>query len=140
MAVTLPLLAAFQQAGLVCLAVALVYISFAFMLNPASAELGNVVDRAGLSCYSAAYALYNIVYSVGMLGIAGLAPTTARMLGFLGALLCVSAVLLLSIPFLIAMRSHSISLPDASDTRDAGSQPAVSAQRIPDCISKENSS
>src|SRR6185437_578338 len=43
MASTLPLLAALRQAGLVCLAVTLVYVSFAFMLNPASAELGNVV-------------------------------------------------------------------------------------------------
>jgi MFS family permease len=101
MAGTLPLLAAFQQASLVCLAVALVYISFAFMLNPASAELGNVVDRAGASCYSAAYALYNIVYSAGMLGIAALAPAAAHRVGLLGALLCVSAVLLLSIPLLL---------------------------------------
>ena len=101
MAGTLPLLAVFRQAGLICLAVALVYISFAFMLNPASAELGNVVDRAGLSCYSAIYALYNIVYSVGMLGVAALAPAAASRVGSLGALLCVSALLLLSAPLLL---------------------------------------
>jgi MFS family permease len=102
MAGTLPLLAAFRHAGLVCLAVALVYVSFAFMLNPASAELGNVVDRAGMSCYSAAYAVYNIVYSLGMLATAALASAAAHSLGFLGALLCVSALLLLSIPVLIS--------------------------------------
>jgi MFS family permease len=102
MAATLPLLAAFRQAGLVCLAVAMVYISFAFMLNPASAELGNVVDRAGMSCYSAAYAVYNVVYSIGMLATAALASAAAHILGFLGALLCISALLLLFIPLLMS--------------------------------------
>ncbi|MBV8709284.1 MAG: MFS transporter [Acidobacteriaceae bacterium] len=114
MAGTLPLLAAFKQAGLVCLAVALVYISFAFLLNPASAELGNVVDRAGMSCYSAVYAVYNIVYSVGMLATAALAPTAARLLGFLGTLLCVSAILLLCIPLLISTKPPIV-VPEASE-------------------------
>lgn len=71
------------------------------MLNPASAELGNVVDRAGMSCYSAAYAVYNVVYSIGMLATAALASVAAHVLGFLGALLCVSGLLLLSIPLLM---------------------------------------
>ena len=53
MAATLPLLAVFKGVILVCVALSLVNISFAFMLNPASAELGNAVDRAGMSCYSA---------------------------------------------------------------------------------------
>lgn len=106
MAGTLPLLAAFRQAGLVCVAVTMVYISFAFMLNPASAELGNVVDRAGMSCYSAVYAVYNIVYSLGMLATAALASTAARFLGFLGALLCISALLLLCMPLLWRPTRH----------------------------------
>jgi hypothetical protein len=70
------------------------------MLNPASAELGNVVDRSGLSCYSAVYAVYNIFYSIGMLATAALASTAARILSFPGVLLCASAVLLLSVFFL----------------------------------------
>ena len=100
MAATLPLLAVFKRAVPVCIALALVNISFAFMLNPASAELGNAVDRAGMSCYSAAYGVYNICYSIGMLATAGLASTAARRLGFWGVLLCTSAILLLSIPLL----------------------------------------
>ena len=100
MAGTLPLLSAFSQAGLVCVAVTLVYVSFAFMLNPASAELGNVVDRAGMSCYSTVYAVYNIVYSLGMLATAAFASTAARLLGFLGALLSISGVLVLCVPLL----------------------------------------
>jgi MFS family permease len=115
MAGTLPLLAAFRQASLVCGAVALVYISFAFMLNPASAELGNVVDRAGMSCYSAAYAVYNVVYSAGMLASAALASTAAPFLGFLGVLVCVSAILLVSIPLLTSTKSPSMTIPEASE-------------------------
>ena len=52
---------------------------FAFTLNPASAELGNAVDRRGLSCYAAVYAVYNIAYSVGMMATNGLAGIAARL-------------------------------------------------------------
>ena len=48
-------------------ALCLVSIAFAFSLNPTSAELGNAVDRRGLSCYAAVYAVYNIAYSIGMI-------------------------------------------------------------------------
>lgn len=113
MAGALPLLAVFRQVGLVCLAVTLVYISFAFMLNPASAELGNVIDRAGMSCYSAAYAVYNVVYSLGMLATAALASAAAHSLGFLGALLCISALLLLSIPVLMSTTTITKTAEDA---------------------------
>jgi hypothetical protein len=85
---------------MVCVALSLVNISFAFMLNPASAELANAVDRAGMSCYSAVYGVYNICYSIGMLGTAALASTAARWLSFWGVLLCASAILLLAIPLL----------------------------------------
>lgn len=100
MAATLPLLAVFKRAIPVCIVLTLVNISFAFMLNPASAELGNAVDQAGMSCYSAAYGVYNICYSIGMLATAGLASAAAHRLGFWGVLLCTSGVLLLSIPLL----------------------------------------
>jgi predicted MFS family arabinose efflux permease len=104
MAVTLPVLPAFKAPALVCLIVALVYVSYAFMLNPASAELANVADRAGMSSYSAVYAVYNSVYSIGMLATAALASTAARRLGFFGILASVSAVLLLCLPFLTSMK------------------------------------
>lgn len=111
MAATLPLLAVFKGVILVCVALSLVNISFAFMLNPASAELGNAVDRAGMSCYSAVYAVYNVCYSIGMLGTAALASTAAHRLNFWGVLLCASAILLLSIPLLIRPASHQPSDP-----------------------------
>lgn len=101
MAATLPLLSAFRGVVPVCIALCLVNISYAFMLNPASAELGNAVDRAGMSCYSAAYGVYNICYSIGMLATAGLASTAAHRLGVVGVLVCVSAILLAFVPFFI---------------------------------------
>jgi MFS transporter, DHA1 family, solute carrier family 18 (vesicular amine transporter), member 1/2 len=113
MAATLPLLAVFKGTVLVCIALSLVNISFAFMLNPASAELGNAVDRAGMSCYSAAYGVYNICYSIGMLATAGLASTAARRLGFWGVMLCASAILLLSIPVLTRAGSPQRAVPAA---------------------------
>ena len=100
MAVTLPLLAALHGFILVCLGLCLINVSFAFMLNPASGELGNVVDRSGMSSYSAVYAVYNICYSIGMLGTALLATAAARLLHFWGVLLCASGTLLLSVPVL----------------------------------------
>ncbi len=106
MAATLPLLGSFNGIVLTALALCLVNVTFAFMLNPASAELGNEVDRAGMSSYSAVYAVYNIVYSVGMLGTAALTSAAARSLGFFRFLLCVSAALILCTPLLM--------LPDSS--------------------------
>jgi DHA1 family solute carrier family 18 vesicular amine transporter 1/2 len=101
MAATLPFLALFKGVILVGVTLSLVNISYAFMLNPASAELGDVVDRSGMSCYSAVYAVYNIFYSIGMLATAALASAAARLLNFWGVLVCASAILLLSVPFLI---------------------------------------
>jgi MFS family permease len=104
MAFTLPSLSAFEQVGFIAVALCLVNVSYAFMLNPASAELANAADRAGMSCYSAVYAVYNIAYSIGMLATSAIASATARTLGFRGALLCVSAVLIVS-TVLLAMDS-----------------------------------
>jgi MFS transporter, DHA1 family, solute carrier family 18 (vesicular amine transporter), member 1/2 len=108
MAATLPLLAAFRQIALTGLALCLVNCAFAFILNPASAELGNEVDRAGMSSYCAAYAVYNIVYSVGMLATTAVTSAVARSLGFLGVLLCVSTVLVLCTPLLMLPNSPGL--------------------------------
>ncbi len=121
MAATLPLLAVFKEIVLVCVALSLVNVSFAFMLNPASAELANAVDRAGKSCYSAVYGVYNICYSIGMLGTAALASSAGHWLSFGGVLLGASAVLLLSIPLLTKAPSPPQAIPAASRgyTREA---------------------
>jgi DHA1 family solute carrier family 18 vesicular amine transporter 1/2 len=105
MAFTLPFLGLFKGVILAGITVCLINVWYAFMLNPASAELGNVVDRSGLSCYSACYAVYNIFYSVGMLGTATLVSAAARLLSFQGVLLCATTILLLFVPFLIKAAS-----------------------------------
>jgi hypothetical protein len=71
----------------------LVSVAYAFMLNPTTAELGNAVDRRGLTCYSAVYAIYNIAYSLGMMSTDAFASAAASSLGFLPTLLCVGTVL-----------------------------------------------
>jgi MFS transporter, DHA1 family, solute carrier family 18 (vesicular amine transporter), member 1/2 len=105
MAFTLPFLGLFKGVILVGITASLANIWHAFMLNPASAELGNVVDRSGLSCYAACYAVYNIFYSVGMLGTAALVSAAARWLSFQSVLLCATVTLLLFLPFLIQAAS-----------------------------------
>jgi DHA1 family solute carrier family 18 vesicular amine transporter 1/2 len=105
MALTLPFLGLFKGVLLVGITVSLANICYAFMLNPASAELGNVVDRSGLSCYAACYAVYNIFYSVGMLGTAALVSAATRWLSFQIVLLCATVILLLFIPLLIKAAS-----------------------------------
>ncbi len=75
--------------------------TFAFTLNPASAELGDAVDRLGLSCYAAVYAVYNIAYSVGMMTTNALAGTAARWMSVPQILLGASMALLVFIPLLL---------------------------------------
>jgi hypothetical protein len=55
MAVTLPSL--FSKIITMGLTFCLVNVAYAFMLNPASAELADAVDRSGMSCYSAVHAI-----------------------------------------------------------------------------------
>lgn len=100
MALTLPLLGLLPGIVLTGFGLCLVSMSFAFMLNPTSAELGNAVDRRGLSCYTAVYAVYNIAYAVGMMASNVVASATGR-LPFNQTLLCVALLLLLFIPLLL---------------------------------------
>ncbi len=105
MAFTLPFLGIFTGVFLIGITVSLANVCHAFMLNPSAAELANVVDRSGMSCYSAVYALYNIFYSVGMLATATLVSGALRLLSFWGVLLFACAILLLFVPFLVKAAS-----------------------------------
>lgn len=100
MAITLPLLGLLPGIILTGVGLCLVSMSFAFMLNPTSAELGNAVDRRGLSCYTAVYAVYNIAYALGMMASNALAFATGR-LPFDRTLLCVAGLLALFVPLLL---------------------------------------
>ena len=75
--------------------------AFAFTLNPTSAELGNAVDRRGMSCYAAVYAVYNIAYSVGMMATNALATAAAAWLGYAQILTAAGIALLICVPLLL---------------------------------------
>src|SRR5262249_45378768 len=64
MAASLPLLALFRGAVGAGIGLSVVSVCYAFMLNPTSAELGDAVDRRGMTCYAAVYAIYNVAYAV----------------------------------------------------------------------------
>ena len=101
MAICLPVLG--QVTGVVPVGVGLCALSvaFAFALNPTSAELGNAVDRRGLSCYAAVYAVYNIAYSIGMIATNSLAVAAAAWLSLGQILMGAGVALLLCVPLLL---------------------------------------
>ena len=97
------LVALSQLNGVVATGIGLSLLSaaFAFTLNPTSAELGNAVERRGLSCYASVYAVYNIAYSVGMMATNALATLAATRLSLSQILFSAGAALLVCIPLLL---------------------------------------
>jgi MFS family permease len=111
MAATLPLVAAFDDVLLVGIALCTVNVSFAFMLNPAAAELANATEAVGLSCYSTSFAIYNVVYSIGMLATSAIATGVGHALGMGGAFAAVSAVLVVAALILVALNRGGMHVP-----------------------------
>jgi MFS family permease len=101
MALGLPLLAVVPSILSTCVILCVVSMAYAFVLNPTSAELGNAVDRKGMNCYSAVYAVYNIAYSIGMIGSDFFAATISENLQFIQSLQIMSLLLLLGIPVML---------------------------------------
>jgi MFS family permease len=116
MAVTLPLLGISPALPVVGGVLCLVSVAFAALLNPASAELADAVERRGLTCYGAVYAIYNIAYGVGMMGASSLATAFASRLGFVGVMLCASVALLLCIPLFAGAEHDSAEAATHSQT------------------------
>ncbi|MFM0515179.1 MFS transporter [Paraburkholderia sp. RL17-373-BIF-A] len=92
-------------------ALCLLSVSFAFTLNPASAELGNAVDRLGIACYAAVYAVYNIAYSIGMMAANALASVVSEEIGFLYTLLTAGTVMLICSAFLLQKDLNAVMEP-----------------------------
>lgn len=121
MAAVLPLLAVVHGIIAAGAILCLVSIAYAFTLNPTSAELGNAVDRRGLDCYAAVYAVYNIAYSLGMMGTDAFAAAIADQVSFLQALLMVSALILVCVPiFLLAGAPPQEPVPEGSSAAAIG--------------------
>lgn len=101
MAATLPLIGLADRVVPAGAALCLLAVAFAFTVNPTTAELGNAVDRRGLSCYAAAYAVFNVAYASGMMAADTLASVASDCLSFFHVLACVSVALLICVPFLL---------------------------------------
>jgi hypothetical protein len=76
-------------------AVCLVSVCYAFMLDPTTAELGNAVDRRGMTCYSAVYAVFNVAYAIGMVAIGTTSSVATARLDLTQMLLYISLALIL---------------------------------------------
>lgn len=105
-ATTLALLAtlsgpAFVGLTFVGVALALVSFSFQFLITPASAELGNVVERRGTSDYAAVYGVFNVAYSIGMMGAGGFAAALSRHASLPLILMLSSGVVLVCLPLVL---------------------------------------
>jgi MFS transporter, DHA1 family, solute carrier family 18 (vesicular amine transporter), member 1/2 len=113
MAVALPFLSLYRGAVGAGVGLAVVNVCYAFMLNPTSAELGDAVDRRGLNCYAAVYAIYNVAYAVGQMAATSFASVASARLNVLQILLCVSAAMIIFIPLLLLRPSP---LPQTAST------------------------
>jgi MFS family permease len=108
MAVTLPIVALVRSFGLILLVVCVTNVAYALLLNPTSAALGQAVEARGEHCYSIVYAVYNIAYSLGTIGVSMLVATVLPHSNILVVLSVVSGVLLASTPFLWRSRLEAI--------------------------------
>jgi MFS transporter, DHA1 family, solute carrier family 18 (vesicular amine transporter), member 1/2 len=108
MALALPFLGLQHSALAAGIGLCVVSVCYAFMLNPTSAELGDAVDRRGLNCYAAVYAIYNIAYAVGQMAASSFASLASARLSFFQVLLCVSAALVGFTPLLL-LRPRAVS-------------------------------
>jgi hypothetical protein len=81
--------------------VCVVSVCYAFMLDPTTADLGNAADRHEMTGYSAAYAVFNVAYAIGMVAIDVTSSVAVAQLDFPQVLpLCVSVALIFATPFL----------------------------------------
>lgn len=104
MAIALPIVALVQTFVAILLVICAANIAYALLLNPTSAALGEAVEARGEHCYSLVYAVYNIAYSLGTIGVATLVASVLPHSSIFIVLLVVSGVLLASIPFLLRSR------------------------------------
>jgi DHA1 family solute carrier family 18 vesicular amine transporter 1/2 len=101
MAAALPFVAAVRAFGLIVLVISIANVGYALLLNPTSAALGSAVEARGENAYSMVYAIYNIAYSLGTIGVSALAATLLPRTNVIVVLLAVSGLLVVSVPFLL---------------------------------------
>jgi MFS transporter, DHA1 family, solute carrier family 18 (vesicular amine transporter), member 1/2 len=110
MAVGMPILVLFPNVIIVGAALCLANIAYACAMNPLLTELADAVDRCTPGAYASVYAIFNIAYAIGSLGVIAIAGHITSHFSLLIAFLSVGFVLLLSVPLL---RWGLISVPVA---------------------------
>jgi MFS family permease len=105
MALTIPLIGVSTNIFAIAAATAAAQVSFAILLNPQSAAMGDAVEQRGLHSYCAVYSVYNVSYTVGTIGMSFLAAAILPHFSQHVVLLCLGGVLLLSIPVLLVVRA-----------------------------------
>ncbi|MBA3859107.1 MAG: hypothetical protein C0507_19550 [Cyanobacteria bacterium PR.3.49] len=123
----LPLLAVTPNLFLAGTVLMLVTVSYAFTINPASAELGDAVDRRGSTSYAVAYAVYNAAYALGMIGVdtyIEFVTDSAHHLQLLHILLIVSALFIVCLPlFLFKPKAAEVPQEDSVPPSSKGPPP-----------------
>lgn len=114
MALTIPLVAVSYNMFAVAAAAALVNISYAMLLNPQSAELGDIVESRGLHCYCAVYSVYNVAYSVGTIATSAVASALLPHFNTQIVFVCLGGIMLLAIPVLLLKGRAPAVLPTAA--------------------------
>ena len=107
MALTIPLIGVSTNIFAIAAATAAAQVSFAILLNPQSAAMGDAVEQRGLHSYCAVYSVYNVSYTVGTIGMSFLAAAILPHFSQHVVLLCLGGVLLLSIPVPLAVRAQA---------------------------------
>lgn len=100
MALTIPVVSLSSNVYFFAATVALVNISYAMLLNPQSAEMGDIVESRGLQCYCAVYSVYNVAYSIGTIATSAIASALLPHFPPRIVFLALGGVMLLAIPVL----------------------------------------
>jgi multidrug resistance protein len=104
MAIALPIIGLLTNFWGILLAICFSNVAYALLLNPTSAALGEAVEKRGEDCYALVYAVYNIAYSFGTIGVSTLAAAVLPHSNAFVVLAIVSGILLISTPFLLRAR------------------------------------
>lgn len=89
------------------IALTLVSVTYALAMNPSLSELGDAVDRRGTGAYGSVYAIYNITYSIGMVGSSVASGALSSTFSFQTAVLLTGAAILLCLPITSLLRPRA---------------------------------
>ncbi len=98
MSLILPLLAVPKSIVGAGILLALINVAYGFAMNPTLTQLAAAVDRRGSSAYASVYSIYNMAYSIGMMGSDTTAGVLASFFSLQTALFLIGFMMLLFLP------------------------------------------